>query len=88
MQHLFQGNADEANRLKVLEADIKAAEKQLGSLTTSSAGLTREADSLQAKIDAAGGETLKKKKLIIANIQEVKAFIADLQNPIWPLMFP
>lgn len=67
----MQLGAEESTRLKSLDQEIKTEEKNLETLKASSSSLQREADSLQSKIDDAGGEKLKKKKLIIADLQEV-----------------
>ena len=66
-----QVDAEEAKQLKTLEATIKAAEKELRPLQASAKGLQDRAAELQAKIEHAGGEPLKRKKKAIADIQEV-----------------
>ena len=67
----------EIARLKSLDQEINTEEKNLETLKASSSGLQKEADTLQSKIDDAGGEKLKKKKLIIADLQEVNILLRN-----------
>ena len=67
-----QVGAGAATRLQSLESDISSAESDLAGLKKSSQGPQGEADSLQAKIDSAGGQKLKQKKLEVSKLQEVR----------------
>ena len=62
------------------------SEKELQSLKASSSGLQKEAESLQAKVDNAGGEKLKKKKASVSKLQEASISPVQKISTLQPLV--
>jgi septal ring factor EnvC (AmiA/AmiB activator) len=68
---LLQIGPEDAERLRTLEKDIAAAEKELQKLNSLSQGLQQKAADLQKKMDDAGGPQLKAKRAAVERLQKV-----------------
>lgn len=63
-------NAEDAARLKALEADIARDEKELATLKRKSEGLAARVADLERAIQEAGGEPMKRQRALVAKLQE------------------
>ena len=72
LQAATKMGGEDAARLKALAADIVKEEKALADLRRKSEGLTRRAKALQAQIDDAGGEKLRRQRALCEKLQEVR----------------
>lgn len=72
LQAATKMGGEDAARLKALAADIVKEEKALADLRRKSEGLTRRAEALQAQIDDAGGEKLRRQRALCEKLQEVR----------------
>ena len=64
-------SGEDAARLKALAAEIGKEEKALAELRRKSEGLAKRAEALQAQIDGAGGEKLRRQRALCDKLQEV-----------------
>ncbi|KAL4452508.1 hypothetical protein ABPG75_008170 [Micractinium tetrahymenae] len=63
-------SGEDAARLKALAKEIAGEEKALAELRRKSEGLVKRAEALQAQIDGAGGEKLRKQRKLCKKLQE------------------
>ena len=66
-----QVSSDDAAQLKALEKEIRKEEAVLAELRRKSEALASKAAALEAQIEGAGGEKLRKQKALVAKQQEV-----------------
>ena len=67
----MQADAQEEARLDDLEKELHAAQKKLSKVEGSMAGLRSQAEALNAQIEGAGGEALKKQRKQAAAAHQV-----------------
>ena len=63
--------AEDAQRIRALEGDMAAAQKELKPLHDGAAGLHKRAGELQKAIDNAGGPPMKKLRALVSQTQQV-----------------
>ncbi|PSC72157.1 structural maintenance of chromosomes 4 [Micractinium conductrix] len=63
-------SGEDAARLKALGADIAREEKALAELRRKSEGLSKKVEALQAQIEGAGGEKLRRQRALCDKLQE------------------
>lgn len=61
---------EDASRIKTLDAEIAAAEKELTALQRKSQNLTQKATDLETAISEAGGERVKRQREVVAKVQQ------------------
>jgi structural maintenance of chromosome 4 len=67
---------EDSLRLTALAAEIVGEEVALADLRHKSEGLSRRAEALQAQIEGAGGEKLRRQRALCEQLQEVSALVA------------
>lgn len=60
--------------------EIATEEKALGELRRKSEGLVKRAEALQAQVDGAGGEKLRKQRALCEKLQEVGRMEGDVRG--------
>jgi structural maintenance of chromosome 4 len=71
LQAATKVSGEDAARLKALGAEIGKDEKALAELKRKSEGLSQRAEALQAQIEGAGGEKLRRQRALCDKLQEV-----------------
>ena len=72
LQAATKVSGEDAARLKALGAEIGKDEKALAELKRKSEGLSQRAEALQAQIEGAGGEKLRRQRALCDKLQEVR----------------
>lgn len=86
LQAATKVSGEDAARLKTLASEIGKEEKALGELRRKSEGLAKRAEALQAQIDGAGGEKLRRQRALCEKLQEVGAGLVrvrGLSDVVW-----